>query len=188
MSETSYTGSERNCIIGGVGWLHENWVGAYYPEDMPEEWRLSFYVNDFNGVLLNDSDIESLFSNDTWQQDIETDFVVVVRQNTQAINEILEQLVSLVTSDAYIATNEGQLLDNKGQSVGRWANSSQQTSHCSLLIFDDYVPIDLKKTRKQLESMDATEQGHYLIFCQHQKGDVEMMQNIKTMTELMGMA
>jgi len=40
------------CRLGAVGWEHETWAGAFYPEDMPPEWRLSYYNTQFECVLL----------------------------------------------------------------------------------------------------------------------------------------
>ena len=36
------------------GWLHESWVGegSFYPEEMPEEWRLDFFANTFRAVCV----------------------------------------------------------------------------------------------------------------------------------------
>ena len=35
-----------------VGWDHSGWTGLFYPEDLPREWRLTYYANEFRGVLL----------------------------------------------------------------------------------------------------------------------------------------
>jgi hypothetical protein len=39
-------------IVGACGWDHTGWLGRFYPEDLPEDWRLSYYANEFSGVLL----------------------------------------------------------------------------------------------------------------------------------------
>lgn len=44
--------TEFRLIVGAADWRHPRWVGDYYPEDLPPEWRLAFYANDFTGVLL----------------------------------------------------------------------------------------------------------------------------------------
>ena len=35
-----------------LGWDHAGWVGHYYPDDLPVEWRLSYFSNEFPGVAL----------------------------------------------------------------------------------------------------------------------------------------
>ena len=38
--------------IGARGWEHPGWSGGFYPEDLPEEWRLGYYANEFSTLLL----------------------------------------------------------------------------------------------------------------------------------------
>ena len=40
------------CLLGAIGWDHPSWVGAFYPEDLPPEWRLNFYGTAFECVYL----------------------------------------------------------------------------------------------------------------------------------------
>lgn len=39
-------------VVGARGWLHEQWIDSYYPEDIPNEWRFGFYANEFNTILI----------------------------------------------------------------------------------------------------------------------------------------
>ncbi|NOZ53566.1 MAG: hypothetical protein GXP08_10565 [Gammaproteobacteria bacterium] len=39
-------------IIGSKGWHFDDWVGGFYPLDMPQEWWFSYYSNQFHAVLL----------------------------------------------------------------------------------------------------------------------------------------
>lgn len=39
-------------LIGTRGWAHPAWRGTYYPEDLPQDWELSFYGNEFPVVLI----------------------------------------------------------------------------------------------------------------------------------------
>lgn len=38
--------------VGAVDWRHEAWRGDFYPEDLPEDWQLSFYNTQFRCVYL----------------------------------------------------------------------------------------------------------------------------------------
>lgn len=38
--------------IGARGWEHEGWNGLFYPADLPPEWRLAYYANEFRAVLV----------------------------------------------------------------------------------------------------------------------------------------
>jgi hypothetical protein len=41
-----------HCRLGAIGWEHDTWLGSFYPEDLPPEWRLSYYNTRFDCVLL----------------------------------------------------------------------------------------------------------------------------------------
>ena len=47
---------KRNISVGAYGWRHSHWLGSFYPEDLPvsaeEDWRLTYYSNEFNCVLV----------------------------------------------------------------------------------------------------------------------------------------
>lgn len=38
--------------IAARGWQHPGWCGSYYPDDLPEDWRLDYFANEFRQVLL----------------------------------------------------------------------------------------------------------------------------------------
>jgi len=42
--------------LGAYGWRHKHWLKTFYPEDLPvegaEDWRLAYYSNEFNAVLV----------------------------------------------------------------------------------------------------------------------------------------
>lgn len=42
----------ENVLVGIKGWQYENWQGQYYPEDLPEDWQLDFYSNQFYCTLI----------------------------------------------------------------------------------------------------------------------------------------
>ncbi len=44
--------SEHVVLIGACGWQHKGWSGAFYPEDLPEEWQLGYYGNEFQVVIV----------------------------------------------------------------------------------------------------------------------------------------
>jgi hypothetical protein len=43
---------EHTILIGSYGWLHDEWLGEFYPEDLPDEWQLGYYGNEFQVVLV----------------------------------------------------------------------------------------------------------------------------------------
>ena len=41
------------CYVGARGWEHEDWVGSFYPQDLPADWRLTYYNNFFTCCYLD---------------------------------------------------------------------------------------------------------------------------------------
>lgn len=39
-------------FIAAYGWDHAGWSGAFYPDDLPPEWRLIYYANEFRAVVV----------------------------------------------------------------------------------------------------------------------------------------
>ena len=39
-------------LIGASGWKHQTWLQDFYDEDLPEDWQLSFYANEFPLVYV----------------------------------------------------------------------------------------------------------------------------------------
>ncbi len=38
--------------VGAIGFEHPDWASEFYPEDLPEDWRLEFYANAHETLLL----------------------------------------------------------------------------------------------------------------------------------------
>ena len=43
---------EYPILIGAGGWFHPGWQTEFYPDDLPEDWRLGYYANEFPVVLV----------------------------------------------------------------------------------------------------------------------------------------
>jgi len=66
---------DKSIIVGACGWDYPEWQKTFYPEDLPADWRLSFYANEFSAVLVptekwqaDDVDFEQ------WAQDVQAGF------------------------------------------------------------------------------------------------------------------
>ena len=45
--------SEPFFAAAAAGWDHDGWQGTFYPADLPREWRLTYYANEFDAVLVS---------------------------------------------------------------------------------------------------------------------------------------
>jgi hypothetical protein len=39
-------------LVGAAGWQHPAWQGSFYPDDLPQDWQLSYYNTRFQAVYL----------------------------------------------------------------------------------------------------------------------------------------
>ncbi|GAB6041749.1 hypothetical protein [Endothiovibrio diazotrophicus] len=66
--------------IGARDWRHPAWRGTFYPDDLPEEWRLAYYANEFATLLVPaqgwiDTTQENLAG---WAEEVHGDFRFVL--------------------------------------------------------------------------------------------------------------
>ncbi len=68
-------------LTGTSGFQHSGWDESYYPPDIPADWKLAFYANDFNAVLLPESVWRETSPDDLeqWLEDIDEGFRVYLR-------------------------------------------------------------------------------------------------------------
>ncbi len=51
MAENTY-----KVLIGACGWLHRGWQDSFYPDDLPQAWRLAYYANEFSMVVIREQE------------------------------------------------------------------------------------------------------------------------------------
>ena len=42
----------HDLLLGARDWEHPSWGVDFYPEDLPADWRLSYYANEFQAVMV----------------------------------------------------------------------------------------------------------------------------------------
>ncbi len=47
--------SEHIILIGTYGWQHAQWDGEFYPDDLPVEWKIGYYGNEYPVVVVPNS-------------------------------------------------------------------------------------------------------------------------------------
>lgn len=66
-------------LIGSCGWVHSAWLVDFYPEDLPLDWRLGYYANEFPVVMVTAREWELPEANPVrWCEDTETSFRFVI--------------------------------------------------------------------------------------------------------------
>ncbi|WP_455221881.1 hypothetical protein [Kaarinaea lacus] len=44
--------SRLEIFVGTRGWQYSDWLGDFYPDDLPEDWRFSYYSNEQQAILV----------------------------------------------------------------------------------------------------------------------------------------
>ena len=93
------------CLLGAVGWDHPSWTGQFYPEDMPAEWRLSFYNTEYECVYLP-YELWRTVSRETvatWYHDTLPRFRFLLEQPAGVLSSLELGLVSTLADKALLA-------------------------------------------------------------------------------------
>lgn len=65
----------RTLELAACGWSPADWGRVFYPEDLPEDWRISYYANEFGCVLLPaEGWVNPLVEAAFWQAEVSPDF------------------------------------------------------------------------------------------------------------------
>lgn len=68
--------------LGAENWKHAAWRGSFYPNDLPDEWLLSYYNTQFKAVFLPSATAWLVAPQDwlSWLNDTLEDFVFIVEE------------------------------------------------------------------------------------------------------------
>lgn len=88
--------SSHRIFIGSAGWQHAAWQGEYYPDDLPQDWRLGYYANEFPMVLLTEADRQALDDIASLPEECREGFMFVIEADLTASALDVEQAVSLL--------------------------------------------------------------------------------------------
>lgn len=80
-------------LIGACGWSHSAWQGDFYPDDLPSDWQLSYYANEFPVVLVTAEEWGSPEADAaTWCDESEASFRFVLEIVASGLAETEAQL------------------------------------------------------------------------------------------------
>lgn len=93
----------QRVLVGGVTWTYPEWHGRFYPDDLPDDWVLSYYNTQFQAVFLPgaiwQSVSESLWLE--WLNDTQDGFYFVLESAGEAVGIPTSERV-LLASPAWI--------------------------------------------------------------------------------------
>jgi len=159
-------------LTGTAGWKHTAWGNeVFYPEDLPEDWYLSFYANEFPIVLLpNDEWLDPASCENLVDEteDQATDgFKCVLECRWVADNKIIER-VEQFSAIAHVATT----LVLQVNSVD--ITQTQLTNDVELLKEKLHVCLDVLDAPSEYEQTEIKQfcDDHAVSVCWNGKGEV----------------
>ncbi len=145
--------------IGSAGWEHPQWAGCFYPDELPPEWRLTFYNTAFPCVYLayeawSGRDLQTLSA---WVEDTLERFRFVLEPNPDGLSD--GDRARLEVLAPRIDPIDGQVVWLEGKP-------------------------DLKRLAGELNRLAGGTGPVYLISLDH---NLDAMNQVKTLLEIMGL-
>ncbi|HYP67111.1 MAG TPA: hypothetical protein VEP67_02545 [Thiobacillaceae bacterium] len=154
--------ADYSVLVGAEGWKHSHWQGTFYPEDLPEDWQLSFYNSQYRCVYLPKS---------AWAGCLITDAEMWLKDTQANFRFILEPPENMTRHTATILE----------AMTGRAFVDDQSTDSRELLWFPP-AP-DLRALGRRIE--EAVGQGRTL-YLLNREGHLPSLERVRSLVEVMG--
>lgn len=181
--------------LGAYGWRHDHWCPEFYAAELPEDWRLTFYANEFSAVLVPASYLGGSQNIEQWCEDVDDDFRFYFEWPEQlgADDSLLMQLESmggrlggiLLNSDSQLNT-DCPVYSWRGRNHGTaiWQPSHAKKSDLAVFAVEQY---DLKQQRQWLETFMEDNGGRgRAILLSDAILNIKALRELKTLIELKG--
>lgn len=79
-------------LMGACGWKHQAWLNDFYSEDLPEDWQLGFYSNEFPVVYVPAADWLDVANLDIknlseWKEDVSENFRFILEISGEVLDD-----------------------------------------------------------------------------------------------------
>ena len=204
---------------GAYGWRHKNWLTSFYPENLPvngsEDWRLSYYSNEFNTVMVPSDYWQSVETVDCegWLDDIDDNFQFFVECHESMLEHLsaveladyLKKLQPQLSGLVFLQANRSarvkftSVIDALGlevfesipvfDSAGQKIAKSDNPFSSSLVIIDNDLS-DLRAARTVVENIVAqwpdVQSREITIIFKHPELKAENLSKFRSVLEIMG--
>ncbi len=179
-------------LVTTRGWQHPNWDSTFYPDDLPDDWRLSYFANHFAGVLIPRDDCEKLdvARVEAWLDELEDDFdfyleVDVSAELKAAFADRLAGVLSANAKDVRAFTENSDIsLQNSPGSIIFVSNEGSQL----FCLYRPTAQLSLAELRQDIEGMlTASQTATRCVLCwDTAEPTPEALENAKVIAELLG--
>lgn len=182
-------------FFAAYGWQHDAWQDRFYPDDLPSDWRLGYYANEFKAVVVPVADWQGLTGADfeAWRDDVGEEFRFFLELDatdptcgvTEAAAALGEALGGFVTAGelsaaAAVTRPTGRPLGALG-APGMAVSADLTTLRCPN---EAQSP---RALRTLVEALAATAAGRPALLCCGSGPDTpDSLQKATTISELLG--
>jgi uncharacterized protein YecE (DUF72 family) len=132
----------KNVNIGTSGWHYDHWHGPFYPEDLPSSEALSFYLERFSTVEINNSfyqlpEEETL---ETWRNTVPDDFIFAVKASRYIthMKKLKDPQEPVSNFMSLVSTLEDKLGPILFQLPGSWHFNEERLTHFLSVLPDGF--------------------------------------------------
>ncbi len=185
--------NRHKVLIGARGWRHAGWQDSFYPHDLPQDWQLSYYSNEFSVVVIRAQE---------WAQ---IDDMSALREDCADGFHFLFELPVAAAESLSRSMDKIRQLGSRCVGVIIPAQQAQQFDACRASLpntipcyFDGYPAsetnaliklhsgTDLKKLRVLMESaLRISASCPVQVIVEGEPPDIELLRNAQTMLELL---
>lgn len=184
---------------GAIGWQHRAWLDGFYPEDLPEDWQLGYYANEFSTVLVpteiyQSSEPAGLAEH--WLDDVSDSFVfylqwpesALARDRASVLAELLGTRCGGLISQQPVSLNAGAdvySFEHRDNAHRIWTPEQDGGAGVGLVTLGG---TEIRTWRHWLERFQHSSGGHLkALFVSDADVNMAGLQQLKTLVELMGL-
>jgi hypothetical protein len=181
--------------VGAYGWRHDHWQPDFYDDELPEDWRLTFYANEFSTVLVPASYLDKSRDIKQWCEDVNGAFRFYFEWPQQLgpgdpllqeIEKTGERLGGILLSSNIQLDTDCPVYNWNGECSypGIWQPNGSISSSLAVFAIEQY---DLRQQRQWLESfMEASNGNGQAVLLSDPELDIKNLHELKTLIELKG--
>ena len=178
--------------LGTRGWRHAHWQNTFYPDDLPEDWQLAYYANEFSTVLVPVEAWSQQADVAQWLDDVPEGFRFYMEAPqqqelyplfTMTCEMLQDKLEGVVANEVIQLPITAPVYVTQETDAQNILFREQTNGSMLALLEEDYA--DLKVLRKWLQQVMAENELHG-IFLSNKSVSVQQLRDVKTLVELLG--
>jgi len=192
-SDAEADNSDYGLRLGAYGWQHQHWLRQFYPEGLPQDWRLDYYANEFTAVMVPVEYWPDKYDVEQWCEDVSSRFRFYLQlpsiSNVQDFASCCKDFGSFL---AGVICDVGPgielpcpvyVLPDSEQPVKLLTAVNGKAPLLAIIELGD---ADLRQQRKWLDNLHLQSDELAAVLLCDRNLSIEKLQSFKTLVELMG--